>query len=279
MWCLEPAELRCLRCCLPISPAGVGPSRIVQVPSEGTREVFVALLAAPPERVVTLLRESPEMALAMLEVAAKSGLAAAQVQLGRMLLDGGVAAVPDYDAAFEWFSRAAALGNIEAANMLGRCFENGWGVGVDFSRAAGWFRVAAERGDGWAQYNLGHLYLNGQGVLRDVCQAVGWYRAASDQGHPRALNLMGRCYEQGWGVPRDLAAATEYYRASAEAGYFRGQFNFAAVLMEQQRFAEARCLFRRAIRQAPPNSRAMMMQAVEARWPALCVGDFCLCEE
>lgn len=279
MWCLEPAEPRCSRCCLPISPAGVGPSRIVQVPAEGTREAFVALLAAPPERVVTLLRESREMVRAVLEVAAKNGLAAAQVQLGRMLLEGGVAAVPDYDAAFEWFGRAAAQGDIEAANMLGRCFENGWGVGVDFSRAAGWFRVAAERGDSWAQYNLGHLYLNGQGVLRDVFQAVGWYRAASDQGHPRALNLMGRCCEQGWGVPRDLAVATRYYRASAEAGYFRGQFNFAAVLMEQRRFAEARCWFGRAIRQAPPNSRAKMMETVEARWTVLCEGGFRLCEE
>jgi len=163
--------------------------------------------------------------------------------------------------------------------MLGRCFENGWGVVVDFSRAAGWFRVAAERGDSWAQYNLGHLYLNGQGVLRDVLQAVGWYRAASDQGHPRALNLMGRCHEQGWGVPRDLAAATRYYRASAEAGYFRGQFNFAAVLMEQQRFAEAKCWFGRAIRQAPPISRAMMLEAVEARWPGLCDRGFRLGEE
>src|ERR1700678_2672135 len=116
MWCLAPAEPRCSRCRLPISPTtptGGGPSRIVHVPSGGTRELFMALLAAPPERVVTLLGESPEMALTVVEVAAKSGLAAAEVQLGRMLLE-GAAAVPDYEAAFDWFSRAAAQGNIEA---------------------------------------------------------------------------------------------------------------------------------------------------------------------
>ncbi len=260
MWCPELAEPRSSRCRLPSNGPGTLPSRIVHIPSEDVRELYEALLAAPRERVASLLEESPEMALTVLEVAAKNGLAEAQVQLGRMLLEEG-AAPPDGKAAFDWFSRAAAQGNVEAANMLGRCFENGWGVDVDFSQASRWFRVAAERGDSWAQYNLGHLYLNGQGVPRDASQAVGWYRAASEQGHPRAMNLLGRCYEQGWGVRRDPLEAARYYRASAEAGYFRGQFNYATVLMEQQRLGEARSWFELAIRQARPASRLLMIEA------------------
>jgi TPR repeat protein len=49
------------------------------------------------------------------------------------------------------------------------------------------------------------------------------------------MNLVGRCYEQGWGIARDAAAAARWYRRSAEAGYFRGQYNWATLLLSENR--------------------------------------------
>ena len=61
--------------------------------------------------------------------------------------------------------------------------------------------------------------------------------------HERAMNLVGRCYEQGWGVARDAGAAADWYRRSAEGGYFRGQYNWATVLLRANRVEEAAIWF------------------------------------
>jgi TPR repeat protein len=95
-------------------------------------------------------------------------------------------------------------------------------------------------------YNLGHFYLNGRGVERDFARAYEHYRRAADQGHERAMNLVGRCMEEGWGTGRDLTAAAGWYRRSAEAGYFRGQYNWATILLNMRRAGEAAMWLERA---------------------------------
>jgi TPR repeat protein len=134
-------------------------------------------------------------------------------------------------------------------NMVGRCYENGWGVAPDPVIAVSWYRKAAKAGDSWAQYNLGHMLLDGNGVAMDRAEAFFWYSKAAGQGHPRAMNLVARCHELGWGVERDLEAARRWYRASAEGGYFRGQYNWATILAAEGRVAEARAWFAKAAEQ------------------------------
>lgn len=113
----------------------------------------------------------------------------------------------------------------------------------------------AAGGHAWAQYNLGHLYLDGIGVVRDRCRAYRYYLEAASQQHARAMNLLGRCCEQGWGAPRDPVAAAQWYRRSAEGGYFRGQYNWAAVLLNCQRDEEAVVWLERAARGGTPAVR------------------------
>lgn len=201
--------------------------------------------------------------------AAVQGITAAQVRLGRMLLEG--TGVPkDAAAALRWFMTAARDGDAEAKNMVGRCFENGWGARVDMEAAASWYRRAAERGDAWGQYNLGHLLLDGNGVARDHAAAFAWYSRAAAQGHARALNLVGRCLEHGWGTPRDPAAAARAYRQSAEGGYFRGQYNYATLLLAAGRRADALAWLGRAAGGGPPALRVRigeMLAALEAAPP------------
>jgi uncharacterized protein len=179
-----------------------------------------------------LLSGDPQRAALWIRSAAEYGVPAAQLRLGRMLLEGTGVAL-DQDAAFWWFRRAADQGDAEAMNMLGRCHEHGWGTPLDLQRAAARYRAAAERHHDWGQYNLGNLLFDGRGVARDPGQALAWYRRASRRGHARAMNLLGRCLEQGWGCAPSPGDALHWYRQSAHAGYFRGQFNYAAVLAER----------------------------------------------
>jgi len=60
------------------------------------------------------------------------------------------------------------------------------------------------------------------------------------------MNLLGRCLEEGWGCVPDPAAAALWYQRSAETGYFRGQFNYAAVLAQYGHADAARSWYQKA---------------------------------
>ncbi|MFI4908723.1 MAG: tetratricopeptide repeat protein [Steroidobacterales bacterium] len=179
-----------------------------------------------------LLTGNPAKATAWIRSAAECGVAAAQLRLGRILLAGS-AVEQDERAAFVWFGRAAAQGDTEAMNMVGRCHENGWGAPVDLERAAASYRAAAEGGRDWGQYNFGNLLFDGRGIAPDRPQALRWYLRAASQRHGRAMNIVARCLEEGWGCRRCLDDAAYWYHQSARSGYFRGQFNHAVLLVER----------------------------------------------
>jgi uncharacterized protein len=198
-----------------------------------------------PARLQALFAQSPQHAAAAARVLALEGLPQAQVCYGRILLEGTGADMIKAEA-FSWFKRAAEQGDPDGLNMSGRCLENGWGTATDVARAARYYDQAAQRGHAWALYNLGHLYLDGTGVQRDPCRAYQCYLASAGQQHARAMNLVGRCCEEGWGTSRDFGAAATWYRRSAEGGYFRGQYNWASVLLRCGREQEAAVWFERA---------------------------------
>jgi len=219
-----------------------------------------------PSEFARLLSGNQVEAARWVRAAAVQGIPAAQLRLGRMLLE-GTGVRKDEAGALRWFMTAARDCDAQAMNMVGRCHENGCGVGVDMVAAALWYRRAAERGDAWAQYNLGHLLLDGNGIARDRAAAFAWYGRAAAQGHPRALNLVARCLEHGWGTQRDTAAAARAYRQSAEAGYFRGQYNYATLLLAAGRRADALAWFGRAAANGPPALRvriAEMLASLDA---------------
>ena len=192
-----------------------------------------------PERLQDLLAGEPREAARTILVAAETGLADAQVMLGQILLEGrGIQRDPEL--AVRWFRIARLQGNAMAKNMLGRCFEHGWGLSHDAAAAAREYRAAADQGLDWAMYNLANLFATGRGVERNQTQALRLYRQAAELGHAKSMNLLGRYLEEGLVVPADPAAALDWYRRAAEAGDFRGQFSYAAVLITQRRWDEAR---------------------------------------
>jgi len=189
-------------------------------------------------RLQALFAQEPGQAAAWVRATALGGLPQAQVCYGRLLLEG--TGVPqDRTAALAWFLRAAEHGDADALNMVGRCLDNGWGSPEDPGSAASYYTRAADQGHAWAQYNVGHLYLDGRGVERCFTRAYRYYLLAAEQQHERAMNLVGRCCEEGWGTMQDAEAAADWYRRSAEGGYFRGQYNWATVLLKGGRPDEA----------------------------------------
>jgi TPR repeat protein len=212
-------------------------------------QALAEALSGPPEQRAAILRE-----------AAEAGLADAQALYGQILLDGAGTA-QDAKAAFAWFNKAAAQDHLMALNMVGRCYDLGWGVPVDKQRAAECFRISAERGLEWGMYNYATLLALGEGVAKDKPAALDWFRKAAGLGNAKAANYVGSFHEDGWVVPRDLSVAEAQYRIAAEGGDFRGAFNLARLLADRGEIDEALAWLGRIRQTATP---AFMAKA--ERW-------------
>ncbi|RMB36629.1 hypothetical protein C8J47_0198 [Sphingomonas sp. PP-F2F-G114-C0414] len=194
---------------------------------------MTAIDTLTPDAIAARLSGSPEERAAFVREAADAGVAEAQAVYGQMLLDGiGVAA--DRKAALGWFVKAAAQHHVMALNMVGRCYDLGWGTAVDRARAAECYRIAAERGLDWAMYNYATLLALGEGVAEDKPAALALLKtvAAMDSGlaSAKAINFVGSFAEDGWACERDLLRAAECYARAAGGGDFRGCFNHARML-------------------------------------------------
>lgn len=243
-----------------------------------TARLLASLHALSADEVRERLSGPPDERSAFIRLAAEAGVAEAQAIYGQMLLDGdGVARNPH--GGFLWFNRAASAGHLMALNMVGRCYDLGWGVAVDKARAAECFRIAAERGLHWAMYNYATLLALGEGVAEDKVAALDWLHRASssDEAGPRAkaTNFIGSFYEDGWVVARDMARAADCYARAAEDGDFRGQFNHARMLLASGEEAGARTWLTRASQNCTAafrdKARAWL---VDAGFPALAMECF-----
>ncbi len=194
---------------------------------------MTAIDTLTPDAIAARLSGSPQERAAFVREAADAGVAEAQAVYGQMLLD-GVGVAVDPVAALGWFTKAAAQHHVMALNMVGRCYDLGWGTRIDKTRAAECYRVAAARGLDWAMYNYATLLALGEGVAEDKPAALALLEkvAAMHSGlaSVKAINFVGSFAEDGWACERDLARAADCYAKAAEGCDFRGCFNHARML-------------------------------------------------
>jgi TPR repeat protein/uncharacterized RDD family membrane protein YckC len=139
---------------------------------------------------------------------------------------------PKWEAAA--LQKAANQGDAAAQNMLGRLYQNGWGVPKDLGKAADLYQKAANQGNAFGQNNLGVLYQNGSGVPKDLGKAADLYQKAADQGNAFGQNNLGWLYQSGEGVPKDLKKAADLYQKAANQGNAFGQNNLGWLYQSGQ---------------------------------------------
>ena len=201
-----------------------------------------------------------------LRTAAQEGHAEAQALYGQVLLD-GTATPADPVAALDWFVKAAAQHHVMALNMVGRCYDLGWGTAPDKKRAVECYRIAAERGLDAGMYNYATLLALGEGVTLDRTLALDWLEKAAAAGtgvqQAKAINFIGSFAEDGWAGPVDLPRAADCYARAAEGGDFRGCFNHARMLGDAGRIDDAL----RWLREAGARGNARFLDQAR-RWLA-----------
>ncbi len=173
----------------------------------------------------------------------------------------------DYKTAFNELSPLAKEGDLDAMNMVGQMYENGWGVAKDETKALTLYnrgasrghlasvnslrklkdkeykaelkkvQPSAEAGNAASQNRLGVMAEFGYGMPRDSDLAFSWYQKSADQGYLAAQHNLGRCYNFGTGVEQDFIAAERWYRKAAEQGYTDSMF-FLGTLYSNEHGSE-----------------------------------------
>ncbi len=161
------------------------------------------------------VEENRQVAIGWLEKAALTNHSGAIYNLGLLAIDGEI---QDFDKARTMFSRAADLGNNDAAYALGLLYKQGRGVERDPQKAAQWFRKAAEDGIVAAQVDLAVMLFNGDGVDKDEATAVRYFLKAAATNNPVAQNRLARLLVVGRGTPKNMVEAMKWHLLARSAG-------------------------------------------------------------
>ena len=74
------------------------------------------------------------------------------------------------------------------------CYERGTGVKVSLELAFEWYMKAAELGDVYGCFNVGECYYHGKGVEQDAVKAFEWYMKAADKGDMQSQVNVANAY-------------------------------------------------------------------------------------
>ena len=154
--------------------------------------------------------------------------AEAQYRNGVKLLE-GKDVDQDFKAAFNWFEKSAAQGNVSAMEQLGFMHERGLGLDVDIKSAREWYEKAVDKGSAAAMVAIGKMYFRGyDGIEKDYAKACEYFKKAAAlwrSVEPEnqwkvmyAFFYLGRIYTEGLGVEKDLMLGQRCHLFAANMG-------------------------------------------------------------
>jgi hypothetical protein len=124
---------------------------------------------------------------------ANQGDIGAKYEVGVMYIE-GQSAPQDTQEGIRWLQSAANNEHVLAQLELGKIYLNGApSVEADYLIALKWLEKAAQSGNADAQYHLGSMYRRGLGITKSNAEAVKWFRLAAKQGHKEARDILGGC--------------------------------------------------------------------------------------
>jgi TPR repeat protein len=120
----------------------------------------------------------------------------------------------DKKKAFDWYTRAAQMGDAVAQNNLAAMLRAGDPYAEDKKLAAQWFLQSAMQGNMRAQYNLANMYRIGDGIKANSGEAMKWYTYAANQGDSYAQYALGYMY---YTMSKDIASKIALAKQTLDA--------------------------------------------------------------
>lgn len=145
----------------------------------------------------------------------------------------GAGVEQDDELAFEWFLMLAEEGDPRAYIWVADAYYNGTGVAQDYEEAIKWYKVIAEDGDDSMMLKVGNFYFRGQITAQDYEEALRWYLLAAAEGNMTAMGNAADVYNHGYGsVPQDLEKAFALFKESAEGGNITSMNNTGVCYLQ-----------------------------------------------
>ena len=119
----------------------------------------------------------------------------------------------DYDGAFEYLTKAAELGDLEAHSQLGRMYYVGNGVEKDEEKSNHHCEKAAIGGHPDARFGLGVIEL-GNGKIE---RAVKHFIIAANLGHENSMKQLWGAFKDGYITKEELDATLRTHQAAINA--------------------------------------------------------------
>jgi len=124
----------------------------------------------------------------------------------------------DSRKSFDYYLKAANLGETKAQFLVGYMFEYGEGTEKNVSLASVWYKKAADAGNRGAQHNLAYFYYAGIAVQQDYKKAFEYFQLAAKQGKADSMRNIGVMYEYGQYVTKNYDKALHWYQQAIANG-------------------------------------------------------------
>jgi hypothetical protein len=102
---------------------------------------------------------------------------------------------------------------------LGVQYKDGNGVTMDYAKAFDYFAKAANLGDAQSIYALGYLHYKGLGCTQDYTLAATLFAQGSSLGKDNSMYFYGLCWRNGYGVAKNEDSAKYWLNKAAANGY------------------------------------------------------------
>lgn len=198
----------------------VATSILAHDPMKESRQVFTGLLSK-----VAMQKSGIEKA----EIAEKNGRTADAIRIYKQYNDGSYferkaklrlgelcKGIPELS--YQYYLRAADLGDPEAAFWVGFMNQKGNGTPVNMKRAFIYYTRAYNAGHRGAMHNLGCFYYEGSVVEKDLRIAFELFRIAAEKGKSESMRNVAFMYEHGYHVEKNLEKALFWYNKAWENG-------------------------------------------------------------
>ncbi len=145
---------------------------------------------------------------------AESGNAYANYEIAVQEYRGTFSGTPRFDKAYAYFEKASAKEHPSAYWMMGNMIMKkiiGNGSDEDLKKGFQYFKKAAKLGNIAAKNSLGLCYLKGEGTTKDTDKALALFQEAAKKNYAYAYNNLGLYYEK----EKDYEKAYDYFLKSA----------------------------------------------------------------
>jgi TPR repeat protein len=111
-------------------------------------------------------------------------------------------------------------------------YKDGNGVAMDYAKAFDYFEKAAGLGDAQSVYSLGYMHYKGLGCEQDYGKAASLFAQGAQSGRDNSMYFYGLCWRNGYGVTKNEDSAQYWLHKAAATGYQQAIKELAMVAGE-----------------------------------------------